>query len=91
MKKPDTKLHCPKCGKKRNTALYIQKKPEEEGGKPEIIPIRVGTLMTLLKKVKKGTREVELLQGGLFTSTCPQCLTTTLFRVKDRKLVMVEL
>ena len=89
MKKPDTKLHCPRCGCKRNTALHIQRRPKYENDKPEIVPISPGALLKLLKR---NTVETQLLQGGLFASTCPQCMTTTPYMVnKDRKLVMVEL
>lgn len=88
MKKQGKKLHCPKCAKLRNTAVFIQvEHPEEENKPPEVLPVPLGILYKMINDMP--ALPLESLQKGFFASVCPICKTNTLYKVnKKRQLVM---
>lgn len=80
----ENKLHCQSCGKLRNTNLYVESVPNDEG-KVDRIQLKIGNLKCMLKK---SIDYIKLFQKGKLVGLCCVCGQPTTYMVnKFGKLV----
>lgn len=82
--KPDMKLHCLCCGKKRLLDLIIQTKKDDGS---------VQNYMVNFRKLKKTLADpitpIKVLMEGEIAAYCPICRTATAYRVKSNRTLQL--
>lgn len=82
----DKKLHCNKCGKKRNLSLTFPFPNEDEPGKFKLVQVNMHNLLNFMKAgILPNSKGFDFKQAALI-GICPVCTGMTNFEIRNNKL-----